>query len=543
MRRFLSFQRTGYSLRTRLFLSFCVLIFVMLLCILPFFYIFNVIDAPKNSISEALANYLVNYEESVAYQFDNIAAYGVQLNKKLTDEIEKTLIKNNISSFKELTNNKALVMELEENTSKILKNSLLISKSSGAFVAFDVTINSSLQTKAKTCSGVYLKISNLNNYNDINPTIFLLRGMPEIAELNDIEIHNMWEMEFDEVECRADVLRINYDTIPHNNRYLFSKPHYIKNTWEKVILLITPIVGKNGELYGVCGLEISSLLFQLTHRSVQPSMNNISGMIAIEDLTDGNSLYFLDSVFFNGSSILEQYKENVYTASSDGEFYDIFTGNNHKLVAKSNSFNPSTIDSESPAAKWNLVAMMPKEAEERLIRQNYVFIFFFLLAFVIIAFFFSYLLVFKFSAPIVDFINKIKEGKESNSNILELNDLIGHIKSKEKELINKQMEYQAQLENDSSNSNSIEDHSLLADITAYQTFIKQLDTLTKSEKKVFELYMQKLNAHEVAQKLCVSINTIRTHNRNIYSKLYVSSYKELMVYIQMMAGLQQDGDK
>jgi len=29
-------------------------------------------------------------------------------------------------------------------------------------------------------------------------------------------------------------------------------------------------------------------------------------------------------------------------------------------------------------------------------------------------------------------------------------------------------------------------------------------------------------------------STIRTHNRNIYSKLYVSSYKEMMVYIRMM---------
>ena len=39
---------------------------------------------------------------------------------------------------------------------------------------------------------------------------------------------------------------------------------------------------------------------------------------------------------------------------------------------------------------------------------------------------------------------------------------------------------------------------------------------------------------EIAEILCLSINTIKTHNRRIYMKLNVTSRKELMVYIQMM---------
>ena len=41
-------------------------------------------------------------------------------------------------------------------------------------------------------------------------------------------------------------------------------------------------------------------------------------------------------------------------------------------------------------------------------------------------------------------------------------------------------------------------------------------------------------AREIAEILCLSINTIKTHNRRIYMKLNVTSRKELMVYIQMM---------
>ena len=34
--------------------------------------------------------------------------------------------------------------------------------------------------------------------------------------------------------------------------------------------------------------------------------------------------------------------------------------------------------------------------------------------------------------------------------------------------------------------------------------------------------------------ITLSINTIKTHNRRIYTKLNVTSRKELMVYVEMM---------
>lgn len=86
---------------------------------------------------------------------------------------------------------------------------------------------------------------------------------------------------------------------------------------------------------------------------------------------------------------------------------------------------------------------------------------------------------------------------------------------------------------------SEEQNSEQVELSAYRMFINQIETLTKSERIVFDLYITGLNSHEIANKLNLSINTIRTHNRNIYSKLNVTSYKEMMVYIQMMTGRQQ----
>ncbi len=535
MQKILSLIPTRYSLRMRLFLSFSMLIVVMLLCALPFFYAFDLFDRPKKEISEALDNYLVNYKESVVYQFDNIAAYGIQLNKKLVNEIEKTLADNGLKSFKSVADNKEVIAELEKKTSKLLENSLLISKASGAYVTFNTTINSNLAQSTKSYSGVYFKISNLDNFNDIDPTIFLLRGLPELTDYNDIEFHNMWEMEFSESETIASAFELNYDDTPIDKRYSYLEPHYIKNTWEKVILMVTPMVGTTGEVYGLCGLEISALLYNLSHRGIKPSIEDISGLIALVKSENNKSNYLLDGHFSHGNSFLEAHAGDEYTFG-DEEFYDTFLNNGYGFVAKEVSFNPSAIELQQDSFKWRIIAMLPKEIEEKLIKDYYVFIAISFSGFVFVAFILSYFLVYRVSSPVLDTIRNIQEGKETKSDVLEFNDLIEYIKSKENKLkeMHESKENQQLVENE---------NPLKADISSYQLVLEQLNTLTKTERKVFELYMQNLNPHEAAEALNLSIHTIRTHNRNIFSKLYVSSHKELMVYINMMVGADKLNEK
>ncbi|MDR2502623.1 MAG: helix-turn-helix transcriptional regulator, partial [Oscillospiraceae bacterium] len=61
-----------------------------------------------------------------------------------------------------------------------------------------------------------------------------------------------------------------------------------------------------------------------------------------------------------------------------------------------------------------------------------------------------------------------------------------------------------------------------------------LDTLTKTEREVFDLYREGYRAKDMPGLLFRSENTIKTHNRNIYSKLYVSSREELLGFMKMM---------
>jgi len=72
--------------------------------------------------------------------------------------------------------------------------------------------------------------------------------------------------------------------------------------------------------------------------------------------------------------------------------------------------------------------------------------------------------------------------------------------------------------------NKIKDHKPIS-------IIDYKKTLTKQEQKVFELMLNNSNK-EIADKLFISLSTVKTHINNIYSKLSINSRKEIELYFK-----------
>lgn len=74
----------------------------------------------------------------------------------------------------------------------------------------------------------------------------------------------------------------------------------------------------------------------------------------------------------------------------------------------------------------------------------------------------------------------------------------------------------------------------MAQYALLREFAQNIASLSAAERAVFDLYYEGYTAEEIAGKLYLSINTIKTHSKRIYTKLNVSSRKELLVYAAML---------
>ncbi len=79
---------------------------------------------------------------------------------------------------------------------------------------------------------------------------------------------------------------------------------------------------------------------------------------------------------------------------------------------------------------------------------------------------------------------------------------------------------------------------------AMEYFAHGLETLTPTERAIYEAYLEGKPTKEIMGELNIKENTLKFHNKNLYSKLGVSSRKQLLeVYKAIKADMKAKGDK
>ena len=73
----------------------------------------------------------------------------------------------------------------------------------------------------------------------------------------------------------------------------------------------------------------------------------------------------------------------------------------------------------------------------------------------------------------------------------------------------------------------------------YEYFVCNLKTLTPQEQRIYDLYLDGKTTAEISEIIGIKENTMKYHNKNIYSKLGVSSRKQFLRF----AALKQYQDK
>ncbi|HOL92463.1 MAG TPA: LuxR C-terminal-related transcriptional regulator, partial [Clostridiales bacterium] len=188
--------------------------------------------------------------------------------------------------------------------------------------------------------------------------------------------------------------------------------------------------------------------------------------------------------------------------------------------------------------RWALALLIPKSdvtAKTARLTKAIVFLVLLLAISVIITFFSSKYCI----SPLMEAISKIKQNEsQEKTNIIEIDDLIEFLQMRtDTAAADEQANIFGPAWHDkmSKREELSPDHDDLSPEQIKQ-FEEQLKTLTKAERRIFDLYIQGYDAKEICNMLYISINTIKTHNRRIYTKMNVSSRAELLKYCHKLMG-------
>ena len=485
--------------------------------------VFNLRNKEAKTLFE---NELNHIENDIYTHFGSISSKSVDLAKTLNISIEKILKEKKIL-IGDLKNYPDVFNELLDAECQTLVTALLRTKSSGVFMILDGTINPNLPCADFSKTGIYIRNMEPNIVNLESPYLHMLRGPTDIAKNNNIPIHPQWEMEFDINEVASFTKTIysarNNTELPISKLYYWHHNTGLSNTADDVMLCNVPLIASDGTIYGVCGFEVSSLLFKLSY---------------IPDLTISDAVFALltkpeNKEFDLSSSFLSaKYPAFITNELTDTRlFYQINQNSLIRYYSASDEFiglhkNISLYADGSPYEneEWAVSVMVPaKDYERTLASFNHmiVMLLFVLLFIAIAASFWSSKFYLK---PITETISKMKQTKPSEiekTNIIEIDDLLEFLSQQDIDT-----ETKAQIK-----SNTVTE---VENIGMFKEFLKNIETLSPAERTVFDLYMEGYTGKEIAEKLYLSINTIKTHNKRIYDKMNVSSRNELMLYFRMM---------
>ncbi len=535
-----------------------------------------------NPVDHELSNFMDNDLEvrskELSRYYDNLAAHNVVFSQQLTESTMQTLRKNN-ATLADLNNNPQLLRAVQRANFDIVENNLRQNSCSGVLYLLKASVNTKLPHK--TYSGIYLKYAYLYSENMPMNDWFMFRGDYQVAHERNLELFNTWQLELDvnAFPEADDVLKVKDESLAKS--FLLTKTTRLADTWEKVRLLLLPIYDGEGRNIGMCGYEVSSVYYQLRSQPIYYKDRLVlSGVIDDDGTNHFVGQFNNDGAAGDSPFTMEQDGEYVLLHNDMGTFigkaltielgnkkhllvtmmpkaiYDelmqterlkiamvlaallvLFAGAYYffayhylnplvrdlrRLTEKENlEYDPDFAEIDDVFTTWQ---NNTKEQNERLAQQQ--------------------AMLEKMDAE----RNAARNEYESTAaNLATINEqqtalmqryqqLLDELAEREDELRRLQEQKKAAQEQyqsaKTSLNNVLQKQWEEIDQDEYQMFVSGIALLTPKEREVFDMYCKGLSTKEIVARLCVSDNTVKFHNRNIYSKLGIRSRKELLRNIE-----------
>ncbi len=505
-------KKRSVGMQRKLMLYWVSMILVIFAAVIFLLSVTGIFSRDDKQFHEVVEVHLINTKDRLEGHLENLTAQSLNLSKELSREIEETLMQEGIS-MEDVNDDPELLFRIQEAVYPFVRTTLQTADCNGAYAILNATTNTNLDGSNHSRSGIHLRYSNLSAGQPVTPTVVYFRGIPDIARQKNIELHNRWNLEFDidQIPGCGELLKTSLNRPAEG--YFWSTRIDLKNTWESTMLLCVPIVGSDGTIYGVCGVEIGALYFQFSYPNTEGQFGSAVSVLApIKDnrlLLSKGLIGNVSGTYLDASEDLlihQGYYYNEYNAS-DEQYIGL-----HQIISISNK--------EVNDTTWVVAILMPQEnyiIYTASIRQTWI-IFAMILFLILLAF--SFFLARKFVKPIILSLKRFQQGEITEqsiySGISEVDELAEFLNARAR---NQRLE-QGELPPN------------IADL--FDQFIERKNSLTEAERNILRYYIDGYEIADIPELAFISMSTVRKHNRNIYDKLGVTSRDELMLYIDLL---------
>ena len=475
------------------------------------------------------------YTKQIEKYFDDITMMSEMLANDSSSIIDDYLTGNGIG-LSSLNDSLSHTEGMQTALFPKLKEELLKADASGAFIILDATVNTGGANHGESKTGLYFQRSTLDRTDE---TLLLFRGSARLGRENGIMPHRKWKLEF-RIELVPE-LKDRFDNpYAKEKKSSLTGIFALSGTSEKAMAFLTPLYGADGSFYGICGFEISNNYFK--DYFAQPT--RLEQLTCTFSATTENGVIDCDNVFWAG--VLGGYSLKPSGTLTPKKLKGNLTG-----LGDETDFVAVEKQVTICKAQYTLAVMQPKSEFDKTVAINVtkIVLICFLLVFtaVVLCVVFSR----KFVAPVIKNLEKIRkqEHAEAKSDISEIDDLFVYLAEQDRlrDLETDKLKRQNDELASVTESQTAEIDKRKAEIERlaysrkneidpddYEAFRIGLKELTRTEKTVFDLYLQGKTAKEITDALNIRESTLKFHNHNILEKLGVSSRKQMLRYATLL---------
>jgi DNA-binding CsgD family transcriptional regulator len=420
---------------------------------------------------------------------------------------------------------------------ELMMLSLEQARASGVFIILNATVSRRQFEALFSRAGLHFVYHEPIVVEKNNFGIRLQRGSPKIAMKYKLIMSDSWTMEFNignaNYFMNTQKLGAMYPEL--QDRLFYWNPSAQDGEKEyDAMKCCAPLIDSYGNTFGVCGMEISDKLFKYTYL---PSDNIINNIFCAIMPFNGRSLDATNALLSWRYTIeSEQDLAGLVQIVDSQNGLNTYQSDNGTLfVGRQKIVKLYPDDSPLAANQYAFVLLTPKEDYDAFISKNNRTIAGFILLILLLGAFVSYFFSKWYIMPIARFFEMMKEGMrngttpQGHTKISEIDDLMQFLNAERNRKIDAETLHAASLL-----ERAGEDEAILVS-EFFEEFEQNVKTLSRAEASVFNLYVEGHTAEEIAEILSLSINTIKTHNKNIFSKMNVSSRYELLTgYIKML---------